>query len=171
MDLLYLAQWVGCLAALTGGTAVLWLADQVPARSHPLRWAGTALTVLLLVAVLGLWLATAGDAAAPTLVDRAARLSDGVHLVALTFLVLFHTVAAPGALPRWYARGASLLAVGFGVVLSTGAQVSFPAAPWSGSAWLQLGFFVLAGAAMHCAFGAREKESVLGARQESLRSH
>src|SRR5690606_17579934 len=95
VDLLYLAQWVGCLAALTGGTAVLWLADQVPARSHPLRWAGTALTVLLLVAVLGLWLATAGDAAAPTLVDRAARLSDGVHLVALTFLVLFHTVAAP----------------------------------------------------------------------------
>ncbi|WP_235737808.1 hypothetical protein [Nocardioides alcanivorans] len=156
MDLLYLVQWLGCLAALFGGTAVLWFSDELPVRREPVRWVATTLGVLLLVCVLVLWLASTGNASRPTLENRATRLADAVQLVSLTFLVLFHTMAGQGTLHRWYSRGATLLAIGFGVVLSAGAQVSFPAVAWSESSWLQLGFFVVAGGAMHCALVSRD---------------
>lgn len=157
MDFLYLAQWLGCLAALAGGTAVLWSADDVRGRPEPGRWIATGLGVLLLVTVLGLWLGSTGVAADPVLVDRADRLTDGVQLVALTFLVLFHTLA-PRSGQRWYCGGATLLTLGFGTVLSAGAQVSFPQVAWSATAWLQLGLFLGAGAAMHAALAGRAPE-------------
>lgn len=154
MDFLYLAQWLGCLAALVGGTTVLWSADALPGRGEPARWVATGLGVLLLVAVLGLWLGSSGNATRPTLVDRADRVADGVQLVALTFLVLFHTLAPRGSHGS-YAWGATLLTLGFGTVLSAGAQVSFPEVAWTGTAWLQLGLFLGAGASMHAALVVR----------------
>lgn len=134
---------------------MLWLADRVPVRNDPVRWVATSVGVLMLVAVLGLWLAATGEASEHALADRAARLTDGVHLVALTFLVLFHTLTDRST-PRWYARGATLLAVGFGVILAAGAQISFPEAPWTEWGWVQLALFVGAGVAMHCALASRE---------------
>ena len=155
VDLLYLAQWLGCLAALTGGTAVLWYADSLPVHRAPVRWTGTVLAVGLLIATLGLWLVMAGEATRPALVDRAHEVGGAVQLVALAFLVLLHPMAHPEGAARWYARGASLLCLGFGFVLGAGAQVAFPAVAWSRSDWLQWTFFAVTGIAMHCALVSR----------------
>lgn len=156
MDALYLVQWIACLAALAGGVLVLWFADMVPARSDRGRWLSISIVVLMLVTLLGWWLGATGDASQHTEIDRAARLTNGVYVVALTFLVLFHTMVVPRGHLRWYARGATLLSIGFGMILAAGAQLTFPGTAWSGGAWLQVGLFVGAGVALHCALMARE---------------
>lgn len=147
MDLLSLVQWLGCLAALGGGTVVAWLAEpvEVGGRAEVRRRTALAGAALLLVAFLGWWWFGV-DLDADDLSQEAGVLAGAGAGLSVVFLVLLLAAVDDLRASGWptYRRAAGVMMAGFGTAAAASLQVALVGERWAPAGWLALAGFVVA---------------------------
>lgn len=146
VDLLSLVQWLGCLAALGGGTVVAWLAEPAEAEVRPDGRGRTAMAgvMLLLSAFVAWWfMLDPGDDDLARQASALVGMGAGLSLVCLVVLLASADGIRATAWPT-YRRAAGVMMAGFGAAASSSLQVALVGVGWGLPGWLAIACFLVA---------------------------